>query len=159
MIICVEFTIIIQLLPNIILMWLQLSSCNPDSIDAFWSFFEWFIARLSLFLISSVDVFVAVDILFCNVLDISICWSSLVFLYDRTPSRLLWPVLSMMSCSSMPLWYNLLAVVARNEWFVLNPLIPAFEQRFTIILLSVLCPIGCFEYHTPSVEIFCRGLK
>ena len=44
-------------------------------------------------------------------------WLSEVRLYSRTPSRLWWLVCSIISCSSMLAWYNLVAVTAHREWF------------------------------------------
>ena len=53
------------------------------------------------------------------------CCSVDVLLYDRIPSVLQCPVLSITSCSSMPEEYKRVAAVALKEWFALNPLIPA----------------------------------
>ena len=52
------------------------------------------------------------------------------------------PVCSIMSCSSTPAWNSLVAVVARREWFVLCPVIPAALHIVFIMLLRVLCPRG-----------------
>ena len=56
-------------------------------------------------------------------------WLSQVGLYSLSPSRLRWPVRSIISCSSTLAWYTLVAVVAKKEWFLRNPEIPASRQR------------------------------
>ena len=65
--------------------------------------------------------------------------SSDVLLYERTPSKLLCPVHSIICCSSTPDWYRRLADVARKEWLVLKPEIPADRQS---LAPSGLCPNG-----------------
>ena len=78
-------------------------------------------------------------------------WLSEVSLYSRTPSKLRWPVLSMMSCSSTFAWYNLVAVVARSEWLLQNPEIPASLHNLATVPWRRLWPIGFVVNQHPSL--------
>ena len=64
------------------------------------------------------------------------------FIFLDTFTSLRWPVLSIMSCSSTFAWYNLFAVVARSEWFIRKPEIPASVQGLATVPCRRLWPIG-----------------
>ena len=78
-----------------------------------------------------------------STLDTAFLCSSLIRLYDRTPSTLQWP---MISCSSTPFWNRRVAHVTRREWFVLYPGMPADLHSLATVRESVLCPTGTLEY-------------
>jgi hypothetical protein len=52
------------------------------------------------------------------------------------------PVRSIKSLSAVPISNPRVATVARSEWFVLNPSIPASAHTFLTVEDSVLCPTG-----------------
>ena len=97
---------------------------------------------------TSVDPFVAAF----STSEIDRCYSD-VRLYARTLS-IRCPVLSMISCSSAPLWNNLVAFVTLREWFVLNPVISAVSQRRFTVFDSVLWPTVTLEYQVIPFGFF-----
>jgi hypothetical protein len=84
------------------------------------------------------------------------CWS-LTLLYDRTAS-LVWPVFSLISCSSTLAANNRVAADARSEWFEKNPVKPAAAHSLLTTAPNVLIPIACLQYQRSSVYLS-NGLR
>ena len=127
------------------LLWWSLNwrDCSIGALESSFCFFG---------VSTGVDPFVAAF----STLEINWCCSSDEHLYAQTLSILhVWcPVLSMISCSSAPLWNNLVVFVTLREWFVLNPVISAVSQRRFTVFDSVLWPTGTLEYHVIPFGFF-----
>ncbi len=70
-------------------------------------------------------------------------------LYILTAS-LLWPMTSLIICSSTPLWKRHVAVVARKLWLLNLPSTPAVLAMFLMTLFKALTPIGLSEYQVSA---------
>ena len=84
-----------------------------------------------------------------RVSDTFCCCSSDVRLYEGTP-----PTLRSALHDELLIHPRRVALVARSEWFVLKPGIPAVLHRIGIILERALCPRGSRLNQTFSVGFF-----